>query len=101
MFNGYLAENGGLVSEKCAPYKGLTIGNHCSQYASCPPVAKVESSYFIEVSNTENSVNEKKIMKELLRNGVVVGEFKAPNKFRYNDKGILVDEQLPSTAYNV
>ena len=26
MFNGYLAENGYLVSETCAPYKGTTRG---------------------------------------------------------------------------
>ena len=25
-------------------------------------------------------------------NGAVVGEFKAPNKFKYYDKGILMDE---------
>jgi len=32
-------------------------------------------------------------MKEMLRNGPVVGEFKAPNKFRYYDKGILADDE--------
>jgi hypothetical protein len=25
-----------------------------------------------------------------------VGEFKAPNKFKYYDKGILIDEQKPA-----
>jgi len=35
------------------------------------------------------SMSDKKIMKEILRNGPVIGEFKAPNKFRYYDKGIL------------
>jgi C1A family cysteine protease len=28
-------------------------------------------------------------------NGAVVGEFKAPNKFKYYDKGVLMDEQRP------
>jgi hypothetical protein len=31
-----------------------------------------------------------------LRNGAVVGEFKAPNKFKYYDKGILIDEPHPA-----
>ena len=44
------------------------------------------------MSMIENSVNEKVIQKEILRNGAVVGEFKAPNKFKYYDKGILIDE---------
>ena len=35
-------------------------------------------------------------MKEILRNGPVVGEFKAPNRFRYYDSGILIDEDKPS-----
>lgn len=32
-FHGYLAENGYLVSEKCAPYKAKTKGDKCSNYA--------------------------------------------------------------------
>jgi hypothetical protein len=31
-------------------------------------------------------------MKEILRNGPVVGEFKAPNRFRYYSAGILIDD---------
>ena len=31
-------------------------------------------------------------MKEILRNGPVVGEFKAPKKFKYYKLGVLVDE---------
>jgi len=93
LFNGYLAENGHLVSEECAPYRGSTSGDSCKNYASCKPIAKVEDSYYIELSNSANHVNELKIMKEMLRNGPVVGEFKAPNKFRYYDKGILADDE--------
>ena len=43
-------------------------------------------------------VNEEKIQKEILRNGAVVGEFKAPNRFRYYDKGILIDEDKPGNS---
>ena len=92
VFNGYLAENGHLVSEQCAPYRGSTNGDSCKNYSQCPAIAKVESSYYLEVSNSENSISEHKIMKEMMRNGPVVGEFKAPNKFRYYDKGILADD---------
>jgi len=31
-FHGYLAENGHLVSEQCAPYEGRTKGVTCSKY---------------------------------------------------------------------
>lgn len=58
MFNGFFAENGHLVSEQCAPYKGTTRGDKCGNYAACPAVARVEDSYYIEVSNTEDAVNE-------------------------------------------
>ena len=61
IFNGYLAQNGHLVSEQCGPYKGTTKGDSCHTYEKCDPVAKVTDSYFIEVSQTENSVCEKKI----------------------------------------
>ena len=92
IFNGYLAESGSLVEESCGPYKGDTAADSCTNYERCQPFAKVDDSYFIETSLTENSVDVNKIRKEILRNGPVVGEFKAPNHFRYYDKGVLVDE---------
>ena len=94
MFNGYFSENGYLVSQDClAPQPKL---QKCSQFKSCQPIAKVKESYFINEQQQEGSVDEKKIQKELLRNGVVVGEFKAPNRFRYYNKGILIDEDTPA-----
>ena len=50
MFNGYLAENGHLVSETCAPYKGTTKKDACRNYTTCDPIAKVTQSSYIEVS---------------------------------------------------
>jgi len=41
MFNGFLAENAHLVSEKCAPYKGTTKKDKCGNYTQCDPIAKV------------------------------------------------------------
>lgn len=101
MFNGFLMENAHFVSEECGPYRGSTNGDSCKFYEKCTPVAKIADSYFIETSQKENSVNEKKIMKEIFRNGAVVGEFKAPNRFRYYDKGILIDEDKPANMANV
>lgn len=43
--NAYFAENGYMVEESCAPYMGVTLGQHCSSFANCPPVAKVSRSY--------------------------------------------------------
>ena len=47
IFNGYFTENGYIVGEKCAPYKGKTKGVGCAMFERCPPVAKVHSSYFL------------------------------------------------------
>ena len=66
MFNGFLMENGHFVSEECGPYRGSTNGDSCKFYQKCQPVAKISDSYFIETSQKENSVAEKKIMKEIL-----------------------------------
>jgi hypothetical protein len=32
-FHAFFAENGYVVSEQCAPYKGQTKGTKCSQYS--------------------------------------------------------------------
>lgn len=75
-YHGFLAENGYLASEKCAPYTAKTKGYKCGMYKDCEPVAKVTKSYFIGGAYGETT--EKKIMKELLRNGIVNGELNVP-----------------------
>lgn len=40
-FHGYMAENGHMVSEKCAPYMSRTKGLTCGQYSNCSTEAKV------------------------------------------------------------
>lgn len=52
MFNGFLAENGHFVTEECGPYRGTTNGDSCKFYEKCPAIAKLDNSYFIEVSQT-------------------------------------------------
>jgi len=85
-----------MVEESCAPYQGTTKGQKCKNFSNCKPVAKVTGSYFIQNDNQQVKVDDKLIQKEILRNGPVVGEFKAPNHFRYYNGGVLVDEDRPS-----
>lgn len=97
-FHGYLAENGYMVSEKCAPYKAKTKGDSCSNYEKCNPVAKIGESYFIGSAYGESS--EKKMMKEILRNGIVNGELNVPRIFSFYQKGILSnDHEAKMSSY--
>ena len=89
-FNGFLAENGYMVSEKCAPYDAKTKGHKCGDFEKCPPVAKVHDSYFIGGAYGYSS--EKKLMKELLRNGIVNGELNVPKVFSFYKEGILSND---------
>ena len=97
-FHGYLAENGYLVSEQCAPYKAMTKGEHCGKYKDCKPEARVQESYFIGGGYGESS--EKKMMKEILRNGIVNGELNVPRVFSFYQQGILSnDHEAKMSSY--
>jgi len=72
-FNVFLAENGHLVSEECAPYQHQTKGDHCGNYATCKPISKVANSYL--VGGGWGATSERKMMKEILRNGPINGDF--------------------------
>ena len=89
-YHGYLAENGYLVSEKCAPYKAKTKGDHCKTYESCKPAARVQKSYFIGGAYGQSS--ERRMMKEILRNGIVNGELNVPRVFSFYQEGILSND---------
>jgi hypothetical protein len=45
IMHGYLAENGYIVTEECAPYVFHTKGLSCSSFSSCPGYARVSKSY--------------------------------------------------------
>jgi hypothetical protein len=45
----------------------------CKNYESCKPVSKVQKSYLVGGGWGESS--EKKMMKEILRNGPINGDF--------------------------
>ena len=89
-FHGYLTENGHMVSEKCAPYQGKTKGIHCKDFAKCPPVSRVQHSYFVGGAYGESS--EKKMMKEMMRNGILNGELNVPQVFSFYTSGILSND---------
>jgi hypothetical protein len=71
--HSYFAENGYLVAEECAPYKASTAFTKCSSFRNCQPVAKVTRSY--DIGGGYGLSSEKKMMKEILRNGPLSTEF--------------------------
>ena len=86
-FHGFFGEYAHLVTEDCAPYQGRTKGDSCSNYSQCPAYAKVAKTYFIGKGYGDSS--EKKMMKEILRNGIVNGELQAPSIFHMYSSGVL------------
>mmetsp|Transcript_10636 Transcript_10636/g.17872 ORF Transcript_10636/g.17872 Transcript_10636/m.17872 type:complete len:122 (-) Transcript_10636:316-681(-) len=86
-FHAYFAENGYLVSEECAPYQASTVGVKCSQYQQCKPEAKVSKSY--DLGGAYGQSSEKRMMKEILRNGALNTEFQAPNIFATYKEGMV------------
>lgn len=91
-FHGFLAENGYLVTEKCAPYLGHTKGATCGQYAGCEPHSRVQNTYFVGKGYGDTS--EKKMMKEIMMNGPVNGEMQCPHVFSMYTEGILTQDGL-------
>lgn len=71
--NALFAENGHLVTEDCAPYLGVTLGQTCNNYEKCAGVARVKSTY--DVGGAYGMTSESSMMKELIRNGALNTEF--------------------------
>jgi len=94
-FNVFLAENGSLVSEECAPYKATTKGDQCSNYKKCEPIAKIKQSYL--VGGGWGATSEIKMMREILRNGPMNGDFQAPSMFSIYKEGIFSEKGLIDT----
>ena len=89
---GLFAENGHLVSEDCAPYAAKTKDEPCSKFSTCPAVAQVNRSYFIGGAYGESS--ESKMMKDLLRNGMINSELLVPSAFMTYSEGILSEDGM-------
>lgn len=91
-FNVFLAENGHVVEESCAPYKSSTKDDQCKNYAQCKAIAKINESYL--VGGGWGATSEKKMMKEILRNGPINGDFQAPSMFSVYKEGIFSEKGL-------
>ena len=67
-------------------------------HKNCPAIAKVHKSYFIGGAYGEST--EKRMMKEILRNGIVNGELNVPRIFSFYQKGILSnDHEAKMSSY--
>ena len=89
MLNGLYAENAHLVTNECAPYTG-TSTDSCGRFESCQPHSKVAKSYFVGKGYGDSS--EKKMMKEIIRNGIINTGLKS-NLNLYKD-GIVSEDGL-------
>lgn len=98
-FHGFLAENGHLVTEDCAPYIGKTKGDRCSNYEKCEPHSKIQSTYFIGKGYGDSS--EKKMMKEIMRNGAVNGEMQAPRIFSLYNEGVFTSAGIKQLHHKI
>lgn len=92
MLNGLYAENAYLVTDECAPYTG-TSSDTCGRFEKCPAHSKATSSYF--VGRGYGDASEKKMMKELIRNGLINTGLKS-NLNLYKD-GIVSESGLTSS----
>jgi len=89
IFDGFFAEQGGIPTEKCAPYKAKTKNVKCADYSHCEPHTRVLSSYYINGYNFDPTVTQ--IQKEILYNGPVTTEFAADGEdFQLYKSGIMV-----------
>ena len=69
--HGYFLENGGMVTDDCAPYRPKE-NPQCSKYSQCRAVARIRKSYKLR------SPSETDIQKEILRNGAVISDYDRP-----------------------
>lgn len=79
LFDGFFAENAHFVTDECAPYKPGTRDDKCSDFEKCPPHSKIKKTYWIGKGYGDSS--ERKMMKEIIRNGAVIVGIKAPSLF--------------------
>ena len=86
VFNGFFAENAGLVEESCAPYKAESSINQCNLFSQCKEVARVSKTYHIAEPTEEG------IQKEILMNGMVILDIVTPAGYQSFTTGILKEE---------
>lgn len=83
IFHGFLAENGGLMAESCAPYEASSREFSCSRYKGCKPIARVTKSYhFKDASDLD-------IKREILSKGAVITDWIPPSEFLQYKQGLM------------
>ena len=75
IFDGFFAEQGGIPTEKCAPYSAKTKNISCADFSQCKPHTRITNSYYVNGYNFDPT--ELQIRKEILYNGPVTTEFRA------------------------
>ena len=75
IFHGFLAENGGLFAESCAPYEASSREFSCGKYKGCKPLARVTKSYHFK------DATELQIKREILSKGAVITDWIPPSEF--------------------
>lgn len=91
IFDGFFAEQGGIPTEKCAPYTAKTKGSKCSDFSKCEPHTRVLSSKYVNGYNFDPT--ELQIRKEILMNGPVTTEFAADgDDFQLYKSGIMMQK---------
>jgi len=88
LYDSFFAESGHLITASCAKEaQGKRKKVTCSTFEKCEPIAKINSSYFI--GGGYGASTEKNMMKEILRNGIIVAGFKSNEYFEEYDSGIM------------
>ena len=86
IFQGFLAENGEIVSEDCAPYAGDK--GSCKKYSSCKGRARIKKSYALKNPSILS------IQKEILYNGAVDTNWVSQPVFGGYTKGIITGDKV-------
>ena len=86
ILNSFLNENGGLVSEQCAPYQAKTKDVPCSSFSTCPVIAKSSNSSIL------SHPSETRIQQEILRNGAVITDWNSPPYAKAYKSGVLTQK---------
>ena len=81
-----------MVSESCAPYAQDTKSNKCSNFAKCPPKAKIINTEFVGKGFAE--VTETQMMQDILRNGPASVDFLANDVFANYKDGIISEKGI-------
>ncbi|CDW78518.1 cathepsin c [Stylonychia lemnae] len=90
LLNGFFSADFSIPSEACAPYKGYTVGNECSDHSNCQEKVKVSEANYI--GGAYGMSSELLMMKEIRARGPIVSDLNVPLTFSYYRNGIFSDD---------